>query len=184
MRMVVVLPAPFGPRKPRTSPCSTASVMPSTAVSAPNFLVRWSRTIMRGPSTLDRARPGRLLRPSSRAGEGSRNLCEGKLAVPAAPSPRHLRVDPDAGVQANSSSMMPAARDGRGRQDHHLEGRRGSNRLPTREMSPPCWLAGCRRASERRRQEYSACAPSLGEAGDGPAVQRTRRSHRLRRRLR
>jgi hypothetical protein len=31
MDMVVVLPAPFGPRKPNISPSSTAKFMPSTA---------------------------------------------------------------------------------------------------------------------------------------------------------
>ena len=33
MRMVVVLPAPFGPRKPKTSPSRTAKSMPATATS-------------------------------------------------------------------------------------------------------------------------------------------------------
>ena len=34
MRMVVVLPAPFGPRKPSTSPGWTSKLTSSTAVSA------------------------------------------------------------------------------------------------------------------------------------------------------
>ena len=39
MRMVVDLPAPFGPRKPKTSPRRTSKSMPSTAVKAsPCFL--------------------------------------------------------------------------------------------------------------------------------------------------
>src|SRR5208283_1360464 len=42
---VVVFPAPFGPRNPKTSPSSTRSVTPSTAVSPPNFLVRFSVSI-------------------------------------------------------------------------------------------------------------------------------------------
>jgi hypothetical protein len=33
MRMVVVLPAPFGPTKPKISPGSTANEMPSTATT-------------------------------------------------------------------------------------------------------------------------------------------------------
>jgi hypothetical protein len=35
MRMVVDLPAPFGPRKPSTSPGSARKLMPSTASSRP-----------------------------------------------------------------------------------------------------------------------------------------------------
>src|SRR5712691_10709514 len=57
MRMVVDLPAPFGPRKPSTSPRSTANEMPSTARLAPNALTRFSILIMlEGPhyrSTLE-----------------------------------------------------------------------------------------------------------------------------------
>ena len=40
MRMVVDLPAPFAPRKPKISPCCTSSVMPSTATKSPKRLVR------------------------------------------------------------------------------------------------------------------------------------------------
>ncbi len=43
MRMAVDLPAPFAPRNPKISPRSTAKLMRSTAVNAPNFRVR-SRT--------------------------------------------------------------------------------------------------------------------------------------------
>src|SRR5580692_7989719 len=39
MRSVVVLPAPFGPRKPVTTPGSTSNVSASTAVTAPYRLV-------------------------------------------------------------------------------------------------------------------------------------------------
>src|SRR5574341_1367179 len=46
MRMVVVLPAPFGPRKPRISPFSTRKEMPSTAVARPYLLVRLSTSII------------------------------------------------------------------------------------------------------------------------------------------
>ena len=38
MRTVVVLPAPFGPRKPKHSPSSMAKEMRSTAVNLPYFL--------------------------------------------------------------------------------------------------------------------------------------------------
>src|SRR5258706_15014079 len=46
MRMVVDLPAPFGPRKPSTSPRSTLNEMPSTARLAPKLLTRPSIFIM------------------------------------------------------------------------------------------------------------------------------------------
>src|SRR5262245_34297735 len=56
MRMVVDLPAPLGPRKPRTSPRATSKEMPSTARFAPNVLTRFSILIMlegrNYPSTL------------------------------------------------------------------------------------------------------------------------------------
>lgn len=40
MRMVVVLPAPLGPRKPVMTPGSTEKLRLSTAVTGPNRLVR------------------------------------------------------------------------------------------------------------------------------------------------
>ena len=40
MRIVVDLPAPFGPRNPSTSPRATLKVTLSTAVKLPNRLVR------------------------------------------------------------------------------------------------------------------------------------------------
>src|SRR5712691_11131065 len=40
MRMVVVLPEPFGPRKANTSPSRTSNDRRSTAVSSPYTLVR------------------------------------------------------------------------------------------------------------------------------------------------
>src|SRR5262245_7152693 len=46
MRMVVVFPAPFGPRKPRISPFSTRKETPSTAVARPYLLVRLSTSII------------------------------------------------------------------------------------------------------------------------------------------
>ena len=46
IRMVVVLPAPFGPRKPTTSPCSTSKVAPATARWRPKRLVRLSTLII------------------------------------------------------------------------------------------------------------------------------------------
>src|SRR5580704_9720826 len=45
--MVVVLPAPLGPRKAKISPCATSKVMSSTARKSPNFFVRLWTWIMR-----------------------------------------------------------------------------------------------------------------------------------------
>jgi hypothetical protein len=46
-RIVVDLPAPFGPRKPVTFPGWTEKVRPSTASVEPNFLLRPSTSITR-----------------------------------------------------------------------------------------------------------------------------------------
>src|SRR5581483_7915454 len=46
MRMVVDLPAPFGPRKPSTSPRSTRNEMPSTARFGPNVFTKFSIVII------------------------------------------------------------------------------------------------------------------------------------------
>src|ERR1035438_8383877 len=65
MRMVVDLPAPFGPRKPNTSPLRIVRLMRSTATKSPNRLSRFSITTellsasmdsrgMDGRSTADR----------------------------------------------------------------------------------------------------------------------------------
>jgi hypothetical protein len=43
--MVVVFPAPFGPRKPKSSPGGTLRVMSSTAVKLPNFFVMLRNSI-------------------------------------------------------------------------------------------------------------------------------------------
>src|ERR1044071_3797569 len=47
IRMVVDLPAPFGPRKPSTSPRSTVNEIPSTARFAPKDFTRLSILIIR-----------------------------------------------------------------------------------------------------------------------------------------
>src|SRR5438477_3125287 len=53
VRTVVVFPAPFGPRKPKTSPEVTVKDTSSKAVRPPNRLVRWSTT--RAGGSLDRS---------------------------------------------------------------------------------------------------------------------------------
>src|SRR5258707_8544114 len=49
IRIVDVLPAPFGPRKPNDSPCATENSMPSTAVNVPNRFVS-PRAVIRAAS--------------------------------------------------------------------------------------------------------------------------------------
>src|SRR5204862_5451548 len=44
VRTIVVLPAPFGPRKPKTSPRATVNDTSSKARRGPNRLVRWLTT--------------------------------------------------------------------------------------------------------------------------------------------
>ena len=44
--MVVVFPAPFGPRNPRISPWLTEKPMPSTAARSPYLLVTPATSIM------------------------------------------------------------------------------------------------------------------------------------------
>jgi hypothetical protein len=41
IRMVVVLPAPLGPKKPKVSPSPTEKLISLTAMREPNFLLRW-----------------------------------------------------------------------------------------------------------------------------------------------
>src|SRR6266545_3295282 len=55
IRMVVVLPAPFGPRKPVTRPGLQAKLTSSTATNSPYFFVRPSTLIM--APTLPDVRP-------------------------------------------------------------------------------------------------------------------------------
>ena len=47
MRIAVVLPAPFAPRKPNTSPWPTSKVIASTAVNVPKRRVRPSTSMLR-----------------------------------------------------------------------------------------------------------------------------------------
>src|SRR5215210_9284172 len=47
IRMVVVLPAPFGPRNPKISPAAAVRLRPSTAVKSPYLFVRsWISIIL------------------------------------------------------------------------------------------------------------------------------------------
>src|SRR3954471_23896987 len=67
IRMVVDLPAPFGPRKPSTSPRSTANETPSTARLGPKAFTRLSilitATAYNGISETDRIDASGVSRP-------------------------------------------------------------------------------------------------------------------------
>src|SRR5439155_693997 len=86
MRMVVVLPAPFGPRKPTISPASTRNEMPRTASTAPKVLVR-SRTsiivwpmLLPGISNRGEQLRGQLVQVRETAGGAGEVVVEGQVA--------------------------------------------------------------------------------------------------------
>ena len=67
--MVVLLPAPLGPMKPKTSPLPIDRFKSSTATNSPYRLVKWLTSIMNEDS------PGRsgVRVPGSAAGPGPRS---------------------------------------------------------------------------------------------------------------
>ena len=79
MRMVVDLPAPFGPRKPSTSPRSTLNETPSTARLAPNVFTRFSMRIMELPT--DSGLQGGELYRSNRAKFGNRHSWSSSMRI-------------------------------------------------------------------------------------------------------
>ena len=93
IRMVVVLPAPLGPRKPTTSPLGTSKETSSTATVGPNRLVRFRTSIMLplspvGFSACRPAGPGGARTGILGSGDrGGQPTC----AAPATPGPRHGR---------------------------------------------------------------------------------------------
>ena len=88
MRSVVVLPAPFGPRKPVIRPGSIAKLSSSTAMVEPKRFVS-PRTSSGGASGISRpaARPGGRRRAAPRRGrspEGPRPACHSRTGGPGA----------------------------------------------------------------------------------------------------
>ena len=82
MRMVDVLPAPFGPRKPNASPGSTWKSMPSTATKSPKCLVRFVPWI-RGPAAASDTKVDATGFPSPHGPTSSAPRCAvGALAEP------------------------------------------------------------------------------------------------------
>ncbi len=55
IRIVVVFPAPLGPRKPRICPDAAVNETSWTAVRSPNRLLRCATSIMHGLETRDRS---------------------------------------------------------------------------------------------------------------------------------
>src|SRR4030095_908375 len=86
IRIVVVFPAPLGPRKPWISPGATSRVTPSTAVKDPYFLTRSRTWIIGSSDVLLASRAGPAGRPSA-ASLRERDLHR----------PRVLRGPPDEG---------------------------------------------------------------------------------------
>src|SRR5262245_35757362 len=75
LRMFVDFPAPFGPRKPSTSPRSTEKEMPSTARLAANTFTRfWTLIIWRLPVSF-RERPPGIAEPDEKVNGFFQTLC-------------------------------------------------------------------------------------------------------------
>src|SRR4051812_3659179 len=86
MRIVVLLPAPFGPRKPTISPRATSNETSSMAVKAPNRLVSRSAEIMARSASIGGERPHPVaVRHPSRAAERAQTatLVEAFFGTPA-----------------------------------------------------------------------------------------------------
>ena len=91
MRMVVDLPAPLLPRKPKISPRATSKLTSSTAMNSPNRRVRWRTTIAWrvDPPRPRRQRPRRALQPRL----GQSTLAMRARAIELGLQQRHLRVE-------------------------------------------------------------------------------------------
>src|SRR5215211_2193867 len=113
MLMVVVLPAPLGPRKPNTSPAATSKVTPRTASTWPKDFAR-AFTAIAGPAagaSLPSVCMGSNLRPSGEAAMsgGPRRGRDGGGGAPAASSLAPLEALQE---RAEDSSDTPVARVG------------------------------------------------------------------------
>jgi hypothetical protein len=70
IRMVVVFPAPLGPRKANTSPRRTSNDTSSTAVKSPNCLTRCCTRMTGGLSSIEKGAEGRTAGAVSAAEAG------------------------------------------------------------------------------------------------------------------
>src|SRR5437870_5125665 len=180
IRMVVVLPAPLGPTKPRISPPATSRLRSSTAVRSLYTFVRWSSTstwslgsrITTGNRSPSRQAPGGRSAGSGRgvdpgrllSGAGAAVLHDGTSDLQAPPS----QALADAGIVADDE---PAAR-----RDHVAEhageplrpsapghqvchrvdeveasGWHPDQRVPDEEAVPPAGEAGARQRHQALR---------------------------------
>src|SRR5215218_4360166 len=99
IRIVVVLPAPFAPRKPNTDPFGTSNEIPSSAVIGPNRLTNPSRTRL----TVDTVPARRSTRSSSRLLTKRAGIVQTPDEVPCRPlrlpaSPAVLQLEEPAGM--------------------------------------------------------------------------------------
>jgi hypothetical protein len=69
MRIVEVLPAPLGPKKPNASPRATSKSMPSTAISSPKRLPKPRAEISGFGSEVLTAEPSNISRSEGAAGD-------------------------------------------------------------------------------------------------------------------
>src|SRR4051812_47105075 len=106
IRTVVVLPAPFGPRKPKTSPAATSRSIPRTA-STPPLKVRTSaRASMAGVASLMRMKVERR-RARSAAPGATRLPQSGDPSVAPGSRYRHMsKIGPDADHWLSLSSEL------------------------------------------------------------------------------
>ena len=182
MRMVVVLPEPLGPRKPKTEPRGTARSTPSTASWWPNRLLR-----PRGLNgELRRPRPrGSHLRGSgglqplqgNRAGEdaaviGEQDIQQRRGDRPAAGHGNSGLRSSGSFSSGRSTATRPSADAGRaGKFDHgfpagagHRRGPAGRSRRsgpcparpvhPSRSRRRPCRSPGLAWRSRRRQRQF------------------------------
>ena len=127
MRIVVDLPAPFGPRSPNDSPGATSKSMPSTAATSLYFLVR-AVAVITGAGTRSTLRGGadarRPVRRSVRCGARIPAECAtpgnpretGVTMTQTTTSPRRSMFAPknDAGPRATFGQLLPYLAEHRG----------------------------------------------------------------------
>src|SRR5215468_3735779 len=158
IRIVVDLPAPFGPRKPVTTPGRTTKSSPSTASFSPYRLLRFSTSIMRvpvigtagnsgTPPTLGITRPARH-RPSGHKLNGP-YMPQGILAGPQRPTG-------PARQQAGTQGAGRVPQDPQARVQQDAPARRGPFQQHGLRPAQP------RVPAARRREGY---APARGPPG-------------------
>src|SRR5713226_5159990 len=131
----VVLPAPFGPMIPRTSPSSTLKLTPASALTPPKRLLRscTARRLMLAPTLTLPCKRGREKPRGSRAGlaQGLAEIAQRQAASAPEEVDHSARDEDDAGGQQDAQTDLridrarPAAGQGL---DDQLEGNRARDR--------------------------------------------------------